>query len=122
MFVVAENCTIVICFPSEIHLVIRCCQIPVIIPDICYCFALQGRYTTLNATPEVESDVLRVHDEAFRWLHPFYSESNSFLEIQNVDSELPCDKDQEVLVDYILDRKELDPEANHLDFYYLVST
>ncbi|KAJ6658288.1 hypothetical protein lerEdw1_020560 [Lerista edwardsae] len=82
--------------------------------------SLRGRYTTLNVTPEVDEDVLRVRSEAFRWLHPFYSESNSFLEIQNVDGELPCEKDQEVLVDYILDRKELDPEAEHLDFYYLV--
>ncbi|KAM6475570.1 alpha-2-macroglobulin-like protein 1 isoform 2-T2 [Liasis olivaceus] len=60
------------------------------------------------------------NSEDYKWLKPFYSESNSFLEIQHVEGELPCGKDQEVLVDYILDRKELDPEADHIDFYYLV--
>lgn len=59
--------------------------------------------------------------EVYKWLKPFYSESNSFLEIQHVEEELPCGKDQEVLIDYILDRKELGPEADHVDFYYLVS-
>lgn len=61
------------------------------------------------------------HFEAFNWLKPFYSESNSFLEIQHVEGELPCEMDQEVLVNYILDRNELEPGANHVVFYYLVS-
>ncbi|XP_025031018.1 alpha-2-macroglobulin-like protein 1 [Python bivittatus] len=79
--------------------------------------ALRGRYSLLNAT---QDDVSMVFNDAFVWLKPFYSESNSFLEIQHVEGELPCGKDQEVLVDYILDRKELGPEADHVDFYYLV--
>ncbi|XP_063150606.1 alpha-2-macroglobulin-like protein 1 [Candoia aspera] len=79
--------------------------------------ALWGRYSLLNVA---QDDVGLVLNEAFVWLKPFYSESNSFLEIQHVEEELPCGKDQEVLVDYVLDRKELDPEADHVDFYYLV--
>uniref|UniRef100_A0A803TK12 Alpha-2-macroglobulin-like protein 1 n=1 Tax=Anolis carolinensis TaxID=28377 RepID=A0A803TK12_ANOCA len=66
------------------------------------------------------SDFMTIFNEDFKWVKPFYSESNSFLEIRQVEEELPCGKDQEVLVDYILDRKELDPEADHVDFYYLV--
>ncbi|KAL8202318.1 UNVERIFIED_CONTAM: hypothetical protein K2H54_010145 [Gekko kuhli] len=76
---------------------------------------LRGRYSIENKT-----DPERMMHEAFSWLKPFYSESNSFLEIRQAKEELPCGKDQEVLVDYIIDRKELGPEADHVDFYYLV--
>ncbi|XP_053226653.1 alpha-2-macroglobulin-like protein 1 isoform X2 [Podarcis raffonei] len=83
--------------------------------------SLRGRYTILKQPGAISFDFLEtIRNEAFVWLMPFYSESNSFLEIQHVEEELPCGKDQEVLVDYILDRKELGPEADHVDFYYLV--
>ncbi|XP_033028841.1 alpha-2-macroglobulin-like protein 1 [Lacerta agilis] len=83
--------------------------------------SLRGRYAIFNPTEDMTSDLLEtIQNEAFVWLMPFYSESNSFLEIRHVEEELPCGKDQEVLVDYILDRKELGPEADHVDFYYLV--
>uniref|UniRef100_A0ACB8ET89 Uncharacterized protein n=1 Tax=Sphaerodactylus townsendi TaxID=933632 RepID=A0ACB8ET89_9SAUR len=82
--------------------------------------AIRGRHSTGNGT-QGDLGFIRAHMEAYNWLKPFYSESNSFLEIQNVEEELPCGKDQEVLVDYIIDRKELGPEADHVDFYYLVS-
>ncbi|XP_060124957.1 alpha-2-macroglobulin-like protein 1 [Zootoca vivipara] len=81
--------------------------------------SLRGRYTILKPA-EVPDLLETIRNEAFIWLMPFYSESNSFLEIQHVEEELPCGKDQEVLVDYILDRKELGREADHVDFYYLV--
>lgn len=73
--------------------------------------------------PVNQSDIyaMLIRGEAFNWLKPFYSESNSFLEIQQVEDTLPCGEDLEVWVDYILDRKELDPEAAHVDFQYLVS-
>ncbi|XP_013916339.1 PREDICTED: alpha-2-macroglobulin-like protein 1 [Thamnophis sirtalis] len=79
--------------------------------------ALRGRYSISNAT---YGDVNPLYNDAFVWLKPFYSESNSFLEIQHMEEELPCGKDQEILVDYILDRKELRPTADYIDFYYLV--
>nr|XP_056704304.1 alpha-2-macroglobulin-like protein 1 [Euleptes europaea] len=82
--------------------------------------ALRGRYSLENITAGDSDDLEIVRNEAFSWLKPFYSESNSFLEIQHVEEELPCGKDQEVHVDYIIDRKELGPEADHVDFYYLV--
>nr|XP_016846278.1 PREDICTED: alpha-2-macroglobulin-like protein 1 [Anolis carolinensis] len=82
--------------------------------------ALRGRASLFNVTQYDASDFMTIFNEDFKWVKPFYSESNSFLEIRQVEEELPCGKDQEVLVDYILDRKELDPEADHVDFYYLV--
>ncbi|XP_015261618.1 PREDICTED: alpha-2-macroglobulin-like protein 1, partial [Gekko japonicus] len=81
--------------------------------------SIRGRHFIENVTHDIASSI-RMHLEAFNWLKPFYSESNSFLEIQHVEEKLPCGKDQEVLVDYIIDRKELGPEADHVDFYYLV--
>ncbi|XP_060092738.1 alpha-2-macroglobulin-like protein 1 [Heteronotia binoei] len=77
---------------------------------------LRGKYFVMNKSVSDPEEPL----DAFIWLKPFYSESNSFLEIQQVAEELPCGKEQEVLVDYIIDRKELGPEADHVDFYYLV--
>nr|XP_006120000.1 alpha-2-macroglobulin-like protein 1 [Pelodiscus sinensis] len=82
--------------------------------------SLRGRYSIVNITKEDLYTYAVVQQEAFNWLKPFYSESNSFLEIQQVEEELPCDQEQEVRVDYILDRNELVPGSDHLDFYYLV--
>ncbi|XP_074852369.1 alpha-2-macroglobulin-like protein 1 [Carettochelys insculpta] len=82
--------------------------------------SLRGRYSIVNITQGDLYTVAIVEEEAFNWLKPFYSESNSFLEIQQVEEELPCDQEQEVWVDYILDRNELGPGADHVDFYYLV--
>ncbi|XP_042303669.1 alpha-2-macroglobulin-like protein 1 [Sceloporus undulatus] len=80
--------------------------------------SLWARYSIENVT-QVEA-AWRARHEDLIWLKPFFSESNSFLEIQHVDEALPCGKAQEILVDYILDHNELDPEADHLDFYFLV--
>ncbi|KAL8202401.1 UNVERIFIED_CONTAM: hypothetical protein K2H54_013100, partial [Gekko kuhli] len=80
--------------------------------------SIRGRHFIENVTHDIASS-LGIRLEAFNWLKPFYSESNSFLEIQHIEEELPCGKDQEVLVDYTIDRKELGPEADHVDFYYL---
>ncbi|XP_061866938.1 alpha-2-macroglobulin-like protein 1 [Colius striatus] len=59
-------------------------------------------------------------EDSFYWLKPFYSESNSFLEIKARNDAMPCDQQQEIHVDYILDQNKLGSEAEHLDFYYLV--
>ncbi|NXX65292.1 A2ML1 protein, partial [Spizella passerina] len=60
-------------------------------------------------------------DEAFHWLKPFYSESNSFLEIKAKGDMMSCDQEQEVQVDYILSQNKLSSEEDHIDFYYLGS-
>uniref|UniRef100_A0ABM5FQT5 Alpha-2-macroglobulin-like protein 1 isoform X1 n=1 Tax=Pogona vitticeps TaxID=103695 RepID=A0ABM5FQT5_9SAUR len=81
--------------------------------------SLWGRYYLEDVTG-LEGKWRMIESEDLMWLKPFYSDSNSFLEIQHIEEELPCGEDQEVLVDYILDRKELDAEADHLDVYYLI--
>ncbi|XP_038009294.1 alpha-2-macroglobulin-like protein 1 [Motacilla alba alba] len=58
--------------------------------------------------------------EDFHWLKPFYSESDSFLEIKAKDDVLSCDQEQEVQVDYILSQNKLSSEEDHIYFYYLV--
>ncbi|XP_077202330.1 alpha-2-macroglobulin-like protein 1 isoform X2 [Paroedura picta] len=82
--------------------------------------SIRGRHSIAKVNDSDPYGSKAVYRDAFNWLKPFYSESNSFLEIQHVDEELSCGKDQEVLVDYIIDRKELGPEDDHVDFYYLV--
>ncbi|OXB56298.1 hypothetical protein ASZ78_002123, partial [Callipepla squamata] len=57
--------------------------------------------------------------ESFHWLKPFYSESNSFLEIKARNDVMPCDQEQDVRVDYILDQNKLSSEIDHVDFYYM---
>ncbi|XP_014115222.1 PREDICTED: alpha-2-macroglobulin-like protein 1 isoform X1 [Pseudopodoces humilis] len=59
-------------------------------------------------------------EDSFHWLKPFYSESNSFLEIKAKDDVMSCDQEQEVQVDYILSQNKLSSEEDHIDFYYLV--
>lgn len=61
-------------------------------------------------------------EDSFHWLKPFYSESNSFLEIKAKNDVMSCDQEQEVHVDYILSQNKLSPGEDHIDFYYLVST
>ncbi|KAM7065304.1 alpha-2-macroglobulin-like protein 1 [Acridotheres tristis] len=56
----------------------------------------------------------------FHWLKPFYSESDSFLEIKAKNDVMSCDQEQEVQVDYILSQNKLGSEEDHIDFYYLV--
>ncbi|KAK2537737.1 Phc1 [Columba guinea] len=58
-------------------------------------------------------------EDSFHWLKPFYSESNSFLEIKARNDVMPCDQEQEVQVDYILNQNKLSSEADHINFYYL---
>ncbi|XP_074391073.1 alpha-2-macroglobulin-like protein 1 isoform X2 [Zonotrichia albicollis] len=61
-----------------------------------------------------------IEEEDFHWLKPFYSESNSFLEIKAKGYMMSCDREQEVHVDYILSQNKLSSEEDHIDFYYLV--
>ncbi|XP_030321024.1 alpha-2-macroglobulin-like protein 1 isoform X2 [Calypte anna] len=79
--------------------------------------SLKGSYSLgNNDSSESHTGV----EESFHWLKPFYSESNSFLEIKARNDVMPCDQKQEVQVDYILDRSKLSSKENHVDFCYLV--
>ncbi|XP_009865376.1 PREDICTED: alpha-2-macroglobulin-like protein 1, partial [Apaloderma vittatum] len=82
--------------------------------------SLKGSYDLRNDTEEDSSESLAAFEGEFHWLKPFYSESNSFLEIKAGDDVMPCDQEQKLQVDYILDRNKLSSEADDIDFYYLV--
>ncbi|NWZ66586.1 A2ML1 protein, partial [Acrocephalus arundinaceus] len=60
----------------------------------------------------VESEV----EDGFHWLKPFYSESDSFLEIKAKNDVMSCDQEQEVQVDYILSQNKLSSEEDHGSF------
>ncbi|XP_009892429.1 PREDICTED: alpha-2-macroglobulin-like protein 1 [Charadrius vociferus] len=82
--------------------------------------SLKGTYKLGNDDEQDSSESDSEVEDSFHWLKAFYSESNSFLEIKARNDVMPCDQEQEVQVDYILDRSKLSSEADHIDFYYLV--
>ncbi|NXS26786.1 A2ML1 protein, partial [Pomatostomus ruficeps] len=69
------------------------------ISTMCFC-ARKGTYNlqTDDSPSSAESEA----EDSFHWLKPFYSESNSFLEIKAKDDVMSCDQEQEVQVDYSL--------------------
>ncbi|NXK94597.1 A2ML1 protein, partial [Formicarius rufipectus] len=81
-------------------------QVPLhhlIIAKSCFC-AWKGTYHLENDDKQDSSESFSEFDGSLHWLKPFYSESNSFLEIKAKNDVMPCDQEQEVQVDYILDR------------------
>ncbi|NXY13731.1 A2ML1 protein, partial [Atrichornis clamosus] len=65
----------------------------IVLPTLCLC-AWKGTYNPEKDdsphSPESETE------DSFHWLKPFYSESNSFLEIKAKDDVMSCDQEQEV--------------------------
>lgn len=88
------------------------------VDTLCFC----ARKGTHRSPSDDSSFSGETEGEDFHWLKPFYSESNSFLEIKAKDDVMSCDQEQEVQVDYILSQNKLSSEEDHIDFYYLVST
>ncbi|KAM6381889.1 LOW QUALITY PROTEIN: alpha-2-macroglobulin-like protein 1 [Alca torda] len=82
--------------------------------------SLKGSYNLGNHDEQNSSESHSGVEDSFHWLKAFYSESNSFPEIKARNDVMPCDQEQEVQVDYILDRNKLNSDADHIDFYYLV--
>ncbi|NXG01470.1 A2ML1 protein, partial [Sakesphorus luctuosus] len=69
----------------------------IIIANSCF-----GAWKATYLKTDDEQDSSESHQEAegdLHWLKPFYSESNSFLEIKAKDDVMPCDQDQEVQVE-----------------------
>ncbi|NWT28572.1 A2ML1 protein, partial [Cardinalis cardinalis] len=87
------------------------------IATLCLC-ARKGTYRPPSDNSSFSGEI---EGEDFHWLKPFYSESNSFLEIKAKDDMMSCDQEQEVQVDYILSQNKLSSEEDHIDFYYLGS-
>ncbi|NXK67932.1 A2ML1 protein, partial [Sylvietta virens] len=57
---------------------------------LCFC-ARKGTFK-----PPSDDSAFPDEEDSFHWLKPFYSESNSFLEIKAKDDVMPCDQEQEV--------------------------
>ncbi|XP_067397053.1 alpha-2-macroglobulin-like protein 1 [Emydura macquarii macquarii] len=53
-------------------------------------------------------------------LEPFYSKSQNFLKIRSLGGELPCDRAQQLQVDYVFARESLGNGSESLDFIFLV--
>ncbi|XP_030043085.1 alpha-2-macroglobulin-like protein 1 isoform X2 [Microcaecilia unicolor] len=60
------------------------------------------------------------YQDGYLWLNPFFSKSKSFLKIHTLEGSLPCPKEQEVVVDYIIQQKELQQDTDQVTFMYLV--
>ncbi|KAM8924689.1 alpha-2-macroglobulin-like protein 1 [Pelodytes ibericus] len=67
-----------------------------------------------------EDNKQTLHSPPFKWLSPFYSESNSSVKVETIANKLPCDTKQPIRVDYAINRRKLDPESDQLSFFYLV--
>lgn len=92
-----------------------------VIPIACSCFCTpKGTYYLENYTMDNFEQNSGI-GESFHWLKPFYSESNSFLEIKARNDVMPSDQEQNVQVDYILNQNKLSSGTDHIDFYYLAS-
>ncbi|KAJ1122237.1 hypothetical protein NDU88_000739 [Pleurodeles waltl] len=60
------------------------------------------------------------YQDAFLLVKPFYSKSKSFLKIHSVRGELSCNYTHDMQVDYIIQRTELQKDAEQMDLHYLV--
>ncbi|NXF76991.1 A2ML1 protein, partial [Sclerurus mexicanus] len=67
----------------------------IIIANSCFC-ARKGTYNFENDDKQNSSESYSEVGDSLHWLKPFYSESNSFLEIKAKNDVMPCDQEQEV--------------------------
>ncbi|NWI52919.1 A2ML1 protein, partial [Calyptomena viridis] len=67
----------------------------ILIANSCFC-ARKGTYSLENDDKEDSSESYVQFEDSLHWLKPFYSESNSFLEIKAKNDVLSCDQEQEV--------------------------
>ncbi|XP_053306440.1 alpha-2-macroglobulin-like [Spea bombifrons] len=78
---------------------------------------------TNDETPPYVLGIARPqYGEAHLSLSPFYSKSKSFLKLHSPQNVLPCEGQQEVQVEYIIQHTELEKEAGHLDLHYLLAS
>ncbi|XP_014812042.1 PREDICTED: alpha-2-macroglobulin-like protein 1 isoform X2 [Calidris pugnax] len=60
------------------------------------------------------------YQDAYASLSPFFSASKSFLQIRQLERELPCGQPQQLWVDYIFTKAALGTESESLDVVFLV--
>ncbi|XP_063818176.1 alpha-2-macroglobulin-like isoform X2 [Pseudophryne corroboree] len=77
---------------------------------------------TLSSADNDDDNDYRYAMHISNWLLPFYSESNSFLTLEQISDQVSCDSDLSVNVQYDINKSSLDPKSDHLTFfYYLLS-
>ncbi|KAM9174865.1 alpha-2-macroglobulin-like protein 1 [Mergus octosetaceus] len=80
---------------------------------------LRGQVSELAHTQE-SSGSSPHYKAAFVTLHPFISKSQSFLQIHQLESKLPCRQPQQLQVDYIFNKEALGTELKSLHVVFLV--
>ncbi|XP_067398967.1 alpha-2-macroglobulin-like protein 1 [Emydura macquarii macquarii] len=80
---------------------------------------LTGRFMKEDPS-SVDRRVSPSYRDAIHHLQPFYSKSQSFLKIRSLGGELPCDRAQQLQVDYVFARESLGNGSESLDFIFLV--
>ncbi|XP_067398974.1 alpha-2-macroglobulin-like protein 1, partial [Emydura macquarii macquarii] len=80
---------------------------------------LTGKFTK-EIPSSVDERVSPSYRDAILHLEPFYSKSQSFLKIRSLGGELPCDRAQQLQVDYVFARESLGNGSESLDFIFLV--
>ncbi|XP_073451720.1 alpha-2-macroglobulin-like isoform X3 [Aquarana catesbeiana] len=83
--------------------------------------ALKAR-TNLQHSTSFSDDRSPRYGVAYLKIERFYSRSKSFLKLRSVYKVLPCDGQQEVLVEYIIKHTELKNETDNLDLHYMVTS
>nr|XP_061797418.1 alpha-2-macroglobulin-like protein 1 [Nerophis lumbriciformis] len=58
--------------------------------------------------------------DAYHYMSPFYSNSNSYLKLIQVNDKIPCDKDATVQAKYLIQGRELSKGQVALYFYYMI--
>ncbi|XP_067397051.1 alpha-2-macroglobulin-like protein 1, partial [Emydura macquarii macquarii] len=81
--------------------------------------SLEGKFTKEDPS-SVDERVSPGYRDAIHHLEPFYSKSQSFLKIRSLGGELPCDRAQQLQVDYVFARESLGNGSESLDFIFLV--
>ncbi|XP_075114666.1 alpha-2-macroglobulin-like protein 1 [Leptodactylus fuscus] len=66
--------------------------------------------------------MLWVPEDAHLMVYPFYSSSNSFLNLKSLGKDHSCGSKQEVNVQYIIRRSALEEDTKVLELYYLVTS
>ncbi|XP_074834813.1 alpha-2-macroglobulin-like protein 1 [Carettochelys insculpta] len=81
--------------------------------------SLQGHFKEV-ADSAGHGGVSPKYSDAHQHLEPFYSRSQSFLQIRSPGDVLPCDQAQQLQVDYIIAREALGNGSKSLDVVFLV--
>ncbi|XP_009950303.1 PREDICTED: alpha-2-macroglobulin-like protein 1, partial [Leptosomus discolor] len=74
----------------------------------------------VNNTAHSQNGGSTIYRRAYTFLSPFFSASQSFLQIHRLESELPCGQPQQLRVDYVFSKEALGTERDSLDVVFLV--